>query len=130
MIKTIWGVTFCLSDLRKAINFYKKTLKLTKKYEYSSYADLEYGGVEAELILKGKVEIGENYPTVEFTAENFDRPCETMETKDVEILESPHDEQWGSRQMSFKDSDGNILGVVQINWENYFAVVIEGANSD
>jgi hypothetical protein len=93
VIKTIWGVIFCLSELRKAINFHEKTLKLTKKYEYSSYADLECGRIEAGLIL-GKWEIDGNYPTVEFIADNFDRPCETLETKDVEILQPLHDEQW------------------------------------
>jgi hypothetical protein len=38
--------------------------------------------------------------------------------KNVDIVEPPHDEQWGGRQAGFKDPDGNILEVVQINWEN------------
>jgi hypothetical protein len=119
-----------ISDLRKAIDFYKKTSKLTKKYEYSAYADLECGGVEVRLILKRKVEIGENYPTVEFIVDNFDQSCEALEIKDVEIFEPPHDEQWDSKQSNFKDFDENILEIVQINWEDCFAVTVESANSD
>jgi uncharacterized glyoxalase superfamily protein PhnB len=56
-----------------------------------------------------------------------DRFCETLKMKDVDILEPPHDEQWGGRQASFKDPDGNILKIVQINWEKYFNVAVKGA---
>jgi catechol 2,3-dioxygenase-like lactoylglutathione lyase family enzyme len=127
MIKTIWGVTFYVSDLKKAKEFYEKTLGLTKKYEYSSYAGFECGSMEIGLIPKEKVEIGENAPTVEFVVGDIDRFCETLKRKNVDIVEPPHNEQWGGRQASFKDPDGNILEVVQINWEKYFNVAVKGS---
>ena len=127
MIKTIWCVTFCVSDLRRAIDFYEKALGLTKKYEYSSYAGFECGNVEIGLIPKEKVEIGKDAAIIEFMVDNVDRFCETMRMKNVDIVEPPHNEQWGGRQASFKDPDGNILEVVQINWEKYFNVATKGA---
>jgi len=52
MIKTVWGITLYVSDLEKAKRFYEETLGLEKKYEYSSYAGFECGGVEIGLIPK------------------------------------------------------------------------------
>ena len=56
MIKTVWCVTFYVSDLKRAAKFYEETLGLEKKYEFSSYVGFECGGVEIGLIPK----IGEN----------------------------------------------------------------------
>ena len=49
MIKTVWCVTFYVSNLEKAAEFYEKTLGLEKKYEYPSYVGFECGGVEIGL---------------------------------------------------------------------------------
>ena len=45
MIKAVWCVTFYVSDLKKAVEFYEETLALKRKYEYSSYMGFECGGV-------------------------------------------------------------------------------------
>ena len=50
MIKTVWCITFYVSDLKKAAKFCGETLGLEKKYEYSSYVGFECGGVEIGLI--------------------------------------------------------------------------------
>jgi len=52
MIKTVWGITFYVSDLERAKKFYEETLGLEKKYEYSSYVGFECGGVEVGLTPK------------------------------------------------------------------------------
>jgi len=62
MIKTVWCITFYVSDLGKAKKFYEEILCLEKKYEYSSYVGFECGGVEIGLIqtrrrTKGKPDI-------------------------------------------------------------------------
>jgi len=46
MIKTVWCITFYVSDLGRAAKFYEETLDLKKKYEYSSYVGFECGDVE------------------------------------------------------------------------------------
>jgi len=66
VIKTIWSVTFHVSDLRKTADFYEKTPRLTKKYEHSSNAVSECRGTKIVLIPKEKVKISKNVPTVEF----------------------------------------------------------------
>jgi catechol 2,3-dioxygenase-like lactoylglutathione lyase family enzyme len=127
MIKTVWCITFYVSDLKRAIEFYQKMLGLTKKYEYSSYVGFECGSVEIGLIPKKTVEIGENAPTVEFAVDDVDHFCEMLRMKGIDIVNPPHDEQWGGRQASFKDPDGNLLEIVQIDWEKYFDVAAKGA---
>lgn len=45
MIKAVWCVTFYVSDLKKAVEFYEENLGLEKKYEYSSYIGFECAGL-------------------------------------------------------------------------------------
>lgn len=129
MIKTVWCVTFYVSDLNKAVEFYEETLGLEKKYEYSSYVGFECGGVEIGLI--PKLEEGEQVspvsPSVEFIVDDVDKAYEHLKRKGVKFLKELHDEPWGGRQATFTDTDGNILEIVQINWEKYFDASAKGA---
>jgi catechol 2,3-dioxygenase-like lactoylglutathione lyase family enzyme len=127
MIKTVWCVTFYVSDLKRATNFYEKTLGLTKKYEYASYAGFQCGGLEIGLVPKEKIEQGENSPSIEFLVDDVDQFYETLKKRGVNFVEPLHDEPWGGRQASFKDPDGNLLEIVQINWKKYFEVAAKGA---
>jgi len=129
MIKTVWGVTFYVSDLKKAAKFYEEILGLEKKYEYSSYVGFECGGVEIGLI--PKLEKGQKVsplsPSVEFLVDNVKETCNELKKKGVKFTKEVHDEPWGGRQATFTDPDGNILEIAQINWQKYFSVAAEGA---
>ncbi|MBX5327848.1 MAG: VOC family protein [Candidatus Bathyarchaeota archaeon] len=129
MIKTVWCVTFYVSDLKKAVKFYEEVLGLEKKYEYSSYVGFECGGVEIGLIPKlgkeGKVSFLS--PSVEFLVDDVDKTCEELKKKGVKFTKELHDEPWGGRQATFTDPDGNVLEIAQINWQKYFSVAAEGA---
>lgn len=46
MIRRMWGVTLTVSDLSRAIRFYREILGLSLKYEFNDYADFDAGGVE------------------------------------------------------------------------------------
>jgi len=128
MIKTVWCVTLKVSDLKKAIAFYGETLGLDKKYEYSSYAGFQCGGVEIGLS-PGRRESRpvEDAPSVEFVVEDVDAAYEALKRKGVSFVKEPHDEAWGGRQASFLDLDGNLLEIVQFDWAKYFEVSLKGA---
>jgi len=128
MIKTVWCVTLKVSDLKKAIAFYGKILGLDKKYEYSSYAGFQCGGVEIGLS-PGRRESKpvEDAPSVEFVVEDVDAAYETLKRKGVRFVKEPHDEPWGGRQASFLDPDGNLLEIVQVDWAKYFETSLKGA---
>jgi catechol 2,3-dioxygenase-like lactoylglutathione lyase family enzyme len=129
MIKTVWCITFYVSDLGKATKFYEETLGLEKKYEYSSYVGFECGGLEIGLIQKGKEEqrVSPTSTSVEFLVNNIDKTYNELKNKGVKFIKELHDEPWGGRQASFTDPDGNILEIAQINWERYFSVSAKGA---
>ena len=129
MIKTDWCVTFYVSDLQKAAEFYEEALGLEKKYEYSSYVGFECGGVEIGLIPKlGEPQkVNPLSPSVEFLVDDVEKVYNELKNKGVKFIKELHDEPWGGRQATFTDPDGNILEIAQINWEKYFGVSAEGA---
>ncbi|MEM4703729.1 MAG: VOC family protein [Candidatus Bathyarchaeia archaeon] len=129
MIKTVWCVTFHVSDLEKAARFYEEVLGLEKKYEYSSYVGFECGGVEIGLIPKSAKGQKPSHlsPSVEFLVDDIEKACRELERKGVKFTKELHDESWGGRQTAFTDPDGNILEIVQIDWQKYFSVAERGA---
>jgi catechol 2,3-dioxygenase-like lactoylglutathione lyase family enzyme len=130
MIKSVWGVTLSVSDLKEAIAFYEKTLGLNKKYEYSSYAGFQCGGVEVGLtVVKKKKGHIAGAPSIQFLVDNVDAVYEELRKKGVDFVRSPHDEPWGGREAGFLDPDGNPLEVVQIDWRKYFEVSVKGTEA-
>jgi metallothiol transferase len=129
MIKTVWCITFYVSDLGKAKKFYEEILGLEKKYEYSSYVGFECGGVEIGLIPKPQEEQKANQtsPSLEFLVDNVDKVFEDLKSKGVKFIKELHDESWGGKQATFTDPDGHVLEIAQINWEKYFSVSAKGA---
>ncbi len=130
MIKCVWGVTLSVSDLKKAVEFYEKTLGLNKKYEYSSYAGFQCGGVEIGL-RPGRKEKGriEDAPSIEFLVDDVDAVYRELKGKGVNFVKEPHDEPWGGREAGFLDLDGNLLEIMQVHWKKYFEVSMKGAEA-
>jgi lactoylglutathione lyase len=129
MIKTVWCITFYVSDLRKTKKFYEEILGLEKKYEFSSYVGFECGGVEIGLIPKSQEEqkASQTSPTVEFLVDNVDIFYNKLKSKGVKFIKQLHDEPWGGKQATFTDPDGHILEIAQISWKKYFSVSAKGA---
>jgi len=129
MIKTVWSITFYVSDLKRATKFYEEILGLEKKYEYSSYAGFDCGGVEIGLIPKPEESQKASVlsPSVEFLVDDIEKAYNALKKKGVEFTKELHEETWGGRQATFADPDGNILEITQINWEKYFSVSAQGA---
>jgi len=129
MIKTVWSITFYVSDLQKAAKFYEEILGLERKYTYSSYVGFECGGIEIGFIEKPKEEQKVNLPSpsVEFLVDDISRACEVLKSKGVKFIKEMHEEPWGGKQATFTDPDGHILEITQIDWEKYFTVAAKGA---
>jgi len=129
MIKTVWCITLCVSNLEKAAKFYEEILGLERKYEYSSYVGFECGGVE--IGLTPKLSEGQKIlpvsPSVEFLVDDVDKVSRELKKKGVKFIKELHEEPWGGKQATFTDPDGNLLEITQINWKKYFAVSAEGA---
>jgi catechol 2,3-dioxygenase-like lactoylglutathione lyase family enzyme len=131
VIKTVWGITFHVSELKKVARFYEEILGLEKKYEFSSYVGFECGGVEIGLMPnpEGKTQHGTSV-TVEFLVSNVDEVYRKLKAKGVDFTSELHEETWGGKQAAFKDPDGNILEITQIDWQKYFEVSAKGFPKD
>jgi catechol 2,3-dioxygenase-like lactoylglutathione lyase family enzyme len=129
MIKTVWGITFYVSDLKKATKFYEEIVCLEKKYEFSSYVGFECGGVEVGLIPKpDEIPVARGAtPSIELLVDDVESFCDKLKKKGVRFVKELHAEAWGGRQATFTDPDGNVLEIAQIDWEKYFRVSAEGA---
>jgi catechol 2,3-dioxygenase-like lactoylglutathione lyase family enzyme len=129
MIKTVWSITFHVSDMKRAVKFYEETLGLEKKYEFPSYAGFECGGLEIGLNPASgeRQKTSLTAPSVEFLVDDVDKFCDRLNCAGARFIERLHDEPWGGRQATFADPDGNILEIVQIDWKRYFSVSAKGA---
>lgn len=128
MIKTVWNVTFYVSDLEKAARFYEETLGLEKKYSYSSYVGFECGGVEIGLIPKSEKKASAVSASIGFLVDDVEKAYNELKKKGVKFTRKLHDETWGGRQASFEDVDGNVLEIVQLDWKKYFSISAKGAS--
>jgi len=100
MIKRINHLTFPVSDLKKAVDFYENILGLKKTHEWSNYVIFDVGGVELALQPKGELQI---YMLVD----DVDKEYQDLKMKGVKFVTEPKDQPWGGRTAIFADSDGN-----------------------
>ncbi|MBM4465582.1 MAG: VOC family protein [Chloroflexi bacterium] len=122
MITRVWDVTFTVADLERAADFYENVLGLQKKYQFSTYAGFDCGGVEIGLVPGRTTDVQEDTPCMDFLVRDVDEVYQTLCERGVRFLKEPHDTLWGSRIALFTDPDGNVLQLVQIDWPKYFAV--------
>jgi catechol 2,3-dioxygenase-like lactoylglutathione lyase family enzyme len=125
MILRIWDVTFTVSDLERAVDFYAHVLGLSKKYQYSSYAGFDCGGVEIGLVPGVPPGQQKGMPCVDFLVDDVDQAYRTLSGERLRFRKEPHETPWGGRIALFADPDGNPLQLVQINWRSYFATGAE-----
>lgn len=102
MIKKIENLTFPVSDLRKAVDFYENVLKLKKRDEWSNYATFNLGEMMLGLDPDPKAEL-----QVYLRVVNVDEEYKQLKEKGVQFLTEPKDQYWGGRTAMFKDPDGN-----------------------
>ncbi len=126
MILRVWDVTLTVSDLERAADFYAHVLGLPKKYQYSSYAGFDCGGVEIGLV-PGQVPADQaGMPCVDFLVYDVDATYRTLSERGARFIKEPHDTVWGGRIALLADLDGNMLQLVQIDWPKYLAVCAAG----
>ena len=100
LIKKIQHLTFPVSDLKKAVNFYENILGLKKTDEWGNYAIFDVGGVELALEPKGRF-------LIFLLVDDVDKAYIELKEKGVKFLTEPKDQYWGGRTAEFSDPDGN-----------------------
>jgi len=102
---------FSVSDLSKSIEFYTKTLGFQLDFVYGEpqfYAGLLKDNVELHLISKNLRQPA-GTGNLSILASEVDDLYQKLLDLKVEILVSPDDRDYGLRDFSCKDLDGNII---------------------
>ncbi|MBN1452895.1 MAG: VOC family protein [Anaerolineales bacterium] len=127
MLQRIWDVTFTVSNLEKAVEFYENVLGLSKKYHFpKNYAGFDCGGVEIGLLPGTPQRSREEMPCVNFQVEDVGESFRTLCGRGVHFIKEPQNTAWGGRIARFTDPDGNMLQLTQIDWRKYFTICAQG----
>jgi catechol 2,3-dioxygenase-like lactoylglutathione lyase family enzyme len=94
MFLRVWDVTFTVSDLERAADFYGRVLEFPAKYAFSSYIGLDCGGVEIGLVPGDAPEGAEGASLVDFLVPDVDEAYRRLTALGVRFLKAPHDTPW------------------------------------
>jgi len=119
MLLRVWDITFAVSDLARAVRFYEDVLGLHKKYQFSSYAGFDCGGVEIGLVPGRQPVPSPESPCDDFLVDDIDAVHRTLRERGVASVKEPEGTLWGGRIAQFRDPDGRILQLVQVDWPAY-----------
>ena len=109
MIEKIENLTVRVSNLKKAIEFYEKTLGLKKLDEWSNYATFNIGDMMLGLDPEPKAE-----QQIYMRVTDVDKAYSTLKEKGVKFLTEPKDQYWGGRTATFLDPDENKFILTQM----------------
>jgi catechol-2,3-dioxygenase len=117
-IRNLDYVILLCDDLALMKTFYHETLGFPVYRDWENWIELRVGAVLLTLRKRGRSYDGEKHPhsaslQLAFrVAPNEVDGCYTeLVEKQVEILETPHDQEYGHRTLFFKDPEGNILEI-------------------
>jgi catechol 2,3-dioxygenase-like lactoylglutathione lyase family enzyme len=101
-----------VTDLDRAVSFYRDTLGLREGQQADGWAQLESDGVRIGLNA-GESPTGSGGAVIAFRAEpGIEEAVEDLRGKDVHIAGEISDHPWG-RVATFRDPDGNDLQLYQ-----------------
>jgi lactoylglutathione lyase len=115
LIKRVNWLEIKVTDMKKAIAFYRDILGLKIKQEWSNYVIFDLPGtLTFAVMLGGKKGRKEAMPNVYFAVENVDKEYEALKEKGVKFVESPKKQYWGGYAAVFADPDENLFYLTQV----------------
>ena len=120
----LWYVNVFVSDLQRAVGFFRDTLALPLQFEdeksgYASFAPkgvrmgvarVEAGALESQLLIGRHTGIGFGVP-------DLDAAYRELEAKRVRFTMRPTKQPWGGYMATFADPDGNLFYLDQLRTE-------------
>ena len=114
MIKRVNWLEIKVTDIKRAISFYRDVLGLKIKNEWSNYAIFDLAGTATlAIMLGGKKGRKEGAPNIYLAVENVNEEYEKLKTKGVNFVEQPKKQYWGGCAALFADPDENLLYLTQ-----------------
>ena len=142
MIKRIGCVEIPVSDMERAVSFYKNVLGLKKTYEHSVWTSFDVGGTSFALAASGtkrsekgaevctscslcvlrfatgKMKLDKDKPSATsvlyFEVENIDDVYRRLKERGVKFITDPKEQGWGGRTAVMLDPDSNILVLSEV----------------
>ena len=114
MIKRVNWLEIKVTDIKRAISFYRDVLELKIKNEWSNYVIFDLTGTATlAIMLGGKKGRKEGAPNIYLAVENVDEEYEKLKRKGVNFVEPPKKQYWGGYAALFADPDENLLYLTQ-----------------
>jgi glyoxylase I family protein len=117
-IRNLDYVILLCDDLDRMKVFYYEVMGFSIYRDWGEWVEFRVGAVLLTLRKRGRPYDGKKLPGTASLQLAFRVPPSEVElcytellTKDVEILESPRDWEYGHRTIFFKDPEGNILEI-------------------
>ena len=109
-----------VSDLDRAVGFYRDLIGIPLRFHASAYAEFATGGASFALFPRTELPalIGLDAPAdrvpwpqgeVAFFVEDVDTEHARLQAADVSVLAPPTDRPWGERTLHVADPDGNVV---------------------
>ena len=114
MIERVNWLEVKVTDMKRAIGFYRDVLGLKIKNEWSNYVIFDLAGTTTlAVMLGGKKGRKEGAPNIYLAVENVDVEYEKLKAKGVDFLEPPKKQYWGGYAALFVDPDENLFYLTQ-----------------
>lgn len=114
MIKKVGDITFAVTDLERAANFYQNIMGLRRKQDINDGIVFEGPGLDIVLVRHSRVErhrTGE--PEVGFVVTDLHRAFEFLRSQKTHCIKAPHESPLGHLMAEFSDPDGNRFRLMQ-----------------
>jgi len=114
LIKRVNWLEVKVTDLKRAISFYRDVLGLRVGKEWSNYVVFDLAGTTTfAIMLGGKKGRKEGAPNIYLAVEDLDGEYEKLREKGVNFLEPPKKQYWGGYAALFADPDENLFYLTQ-----------------
>jgi len=114
MIKQVHWLEVKVTDMKKAVAFYRDVLGLKIQKEWPFYVIFDLPGtISFAIMLGGKTGRKEGAPNIYFAVENVDEEYARLKEKGVNFVEPPKKQYWGGYAALFADPDENLFYLTQ-----------------
>lgn len=115
MIKRVNWLEVKVTNMKKALTFYRDTLGLKVKDEWSNYVIFDLPGtLTFAIMLGGKSGRKEGAPNIYLAVDDLDAEYERLRGKGVKFVGEPKKQYWGGYAALFADPDENLFYLVQV----------------
>ena len=116
MIRGIAGVIIWTANVERLGGFYRDVLDMKPVSQRDGFMAFQFGDTRLSISDHSEVDDGPKDPLrimVNLAVDDIHSAYQRLRGKGVEFLREPEKEHWGGYIATFKDTDGNVLQLLQ-----------------